>query len=100
MRIRAYLVGTLACLAITVGWVAGCGSKSTPVDPTMVAPAVTAVFVKGNPVLTSPGQTTQLTLQATLSDGSTKDVTSEAMEWGRPLPRFLHEGRHQRKMEN
>ena len=38
------------------------------------------MIVKGNPVLTAPGQTTQLTLQATLSDGSTKDVTSTA-QW-------------------
>jgi hypothetical protein len=80
MRIRAYLVGTLACLAITAGWVAGCGGKSTPVAPTVATPTVAALIVKGNPVLTSPGQTTQLTLQATLSDGSTKDVTSTA-QW-------------------
>lgn len=82
MSIRVYLAGTLACLAITMGWVAGCGSKSSPTGPTVgvVPPTVTALTVKGNAALTAPGQTTQLTLEATLSDGSKKDVTSSA-QW-------------------
>ena len=41
---------------------------------------MTALIVKGNAALTAPGQTTQLTLEATLSDGSKKDVTSTA-QW-------------------
>jgi hypothetical protein len=80
MKRRAYLAAALACLAIMIGWVAACGTNRTPVAPTVVTPAVAALTVKGNPVLTSPGETTRLTLQATLSDGSTKDVTSTA-QW-------------------
>ena len=80
MKIRVYLTAALACLVITMGWVAGCGGKSTPTGPTVnaVPPTVTALIVKGNAALTAPGQTTQLTLEATLSDGSKKDVTATA----------------------
>ena len=79
MRRRLYLAGTLTGLAITIGWVAGCGSKSSPTSPTMGPPTVTAVTVSGTAALTAPGQTSQLTLEATLSDGSKKDVTSTAL---------------------
>src|ERR1700731_541790 len=82
MKIHLYLTATLACLAVAA-WVAGCGSNSTPTPtgPTASAgPSVTALIVKGNAALTAPGQTTQLTLEATLSDGSKKDVTSTA-QW-------------------
>ena len=83
MKRRAYLAAALACLAIMIGWVAGCGSESSPpnpIGPPVGPTTVTALTVKGNPVLTALGQTTQLTLQATLADGSTKDVTSTA-QW-------------------
>ena len=80
MNLRVYLAGTLVCFAITMGWVAGCGSKTSPTSPTLGPPTVTAVTVKGNAALTAPGQTSQLTLEATLSDGSKKDVTSTA-QW-------------------
>src|ERR1700681_5034594 len=80
MNLRVYLAGTLVCFAITMGWVAGCGSKTSPTSPTVGPPTVTAVTVKGNAALTAPGQTSQLTLEATLSDGSKKDVTSTA-QW-------------------
>ena len=65
-------------LAITIGWVAGCG-KSSPTGPTVGPPTATAVTVMGNAALTAPGQTSQLTLEETLSDGSKKDVTSTAV---------------------
>jgi Bacterial Ig-like domain (group 2) len=81
MKMRLYLTAALACLAIATGWVAGCRSQSAPTGPTGSAgPSVTALTVKGNAALTAPGQTTQLTLEATLSDGSKKDVTSTA-QW-------------------
>jgi hypothetical protein len=79
MKTRIYLAGTLGCLAITMGWVAGCGTKSSPTSPTVGPPTVTALTIKGNAALTAPGQTSQLTLEATLSDGSKKDVTSTAL---------------------
>jgi carboxypeptidase family protein/Big-like domain-containing protein len=79
-----YLIATLACLAIATGWVAGCENQKTPTAPTAptvsAGPSLTALTVKGNATLTAPGQTTQLTLEATLSDGSKKDVTSTA-QW-------------------
>src|SRR4029077_15093124 len=80
MKIHLYLTATLACLAVAA-WVAGCGSNSTPTltGPTVSAgPSVTALTVKGNAALTAPGQTTQLTLEATVSDGSKEGVTSTA----------------------
>ena len=57
MNIRIYLAGTLAGLAITMGWVAGCGSKSSPTSPTVGPPTVTAVTIKGHAALTAQGQT-------------------------------------------
>jgi hypothetical protein len=78
MNIRMYVAGTLAGLAITIGWAAGCG-KSSPTGPTVGPPTVTAVTITGNAALTAPGQTSQLTLEGTLSDGSKKDVTSTVL---------------------
>jgi hypothetical protein len=80
MKTHFYVKGALACLAITMGWLAGCGSKSSPTGPAVsgLPRGVTALTVKGKAALTAPGQTTQLTLEATLSDGSKKDVTSTA----------------------
>src|ERR1700731_811001 len=85
-----YLTCSLACLAIATGWIAGCGSKSSPIGPTVSAspPTVTALTAKGNAALTAPGQTTQLTLEATLSDGSKKDVTSTA-QWQSTAPNVV-----------
>jgi hypothetical protein len=54
-----------------------CSSSSVPTGP---APAVTStirtVTISGTSRLTTPGQTTQLTAIATMSDGSEKDVTT------------------------
>jgi CHAT domain-containing protein len=33
MRMRLYLASVLACLAISMGWVAGCGHTSSPTAP-------------------------------------------------------------------
>jgi hypothetical protein len=89
MKMRLYLTAALACLAIATGWVAGCGSQSAPTGPTGSAgPSVTALTVKGNAALTAPGQTTQLTLEATLSEGSKKDVTSTA-QWLSTAPNVV-----------
>lgn len=90
MKIYLYLTATLACFAVAA-WVAGCGSNSTP-NPTgptgSAGPSVTALIIKGNAALTAPGQTSQLTLEATLSDGSKRDVTSSA-QWQSTAPKVV-----------
>src|SRR5438105_11073408 len=88
MKIRLYVTTALACLAIAMGSAAGCGSKSSPIGPTVIPPTVTSLAVKGNAALTAPGQTTQLSLEATLSDGSKKDVTSTA-QWRSTAPNVV-----------
>src|SRR4051812_30150428 len=75
---RVFLACSLAGITTAAGWMAGCG-KSSPTGPTTsgLAPGVvTALTVRGNPSLTAPGQTTQLTLEATLADGSRKEVAA------------------------
>jgi hypothetical protein len=53
-------------------------SVTAPTTPTSTpAPAVTRVSINGNVTLTRVGETTQLTAVATLSDNTTKDVTSD-----------------------
>ena len=82
MNMRLYVATTLAGLAIAIGWAAGCGNNSSATAPTVgLAPStVVALVIKGNAALTGPGQTTQLSAEATLSDGSRRDVTS-ATNW-------------------
>jgi hypothetical protein len=75
MKMRLCLAGVIACSAITMGWVAGCGSKSSPTAPSPAPTFIRALNVRGNTALTAPGQTSQLSAQATFSDGSIKDVT-------------------------
>jgi hypothetical protein len=57
-----------------------CGGSSTPTTPTTPPAAVTvnSVAVSGTATLTSKGQTSQLTATASLSNGTTQDVTSQA----------------------
>ena len=54
----------------------------SPTAPAAPAPAptltVTKVVVTGNTSLTAIGETSQMTATATLSDGTTKNVTSDA----------------------
>lgn len=63
---------------------AGC-SKS-PATPTAATP--TSLSVSGNPTLTGIGQTSQFTATASMSDGSTQDVTSRAT-WQSGNPAFV-----------
>ena len=52
-------------------------SPTMPSDPPPPpSPAVVSVALTGNVLLTAVGETSQLTLTASLSDGSTQDVTS------------------------
>ncbi len=78
--------GVLLLIVVAPAWTSGCGGdKPTPTTPTptttIPAPApssntVTRVTISGNVTLSAIGETSQLTVIATLSDNSTKDVTS------------------------
>jgi hypothetical protein len=77
----------LLALVIAVCIAAGCGSHSTPVTPVTPtptpAPVVTRVLqikLTGTLALTAVGQTSQLTVTAVSSDGTSKDVTTDA-QW-------------------
>jgi Bacterial Ig-like domain (group 2) len=76
-KTRIHLTCSLiTCLGVATAWIAGCGNKS-PTAPTVTGSStiVTALTVKGNAALLAPGQTSQLSLEATLWDGSKKGVT-------------------------
>lgn len=83
---RTLQTALLFLLALT--WTMSCGSeKSTPLPaaptpPSTPPPTVTRVAIGGNLTLTRVGETSQLTGTATLSDNTTKDVTSEG-RWER-----------------
>ena len=70
----------LVIAALAAGGTAACDkhqSPTTPSDPPPPPPpVVVSVALTGNVLLTSVGETSQLTLTASLSDGSTQDVTS------------------------
>ena len=73
-------------------------SPTTPSEPTPTAPApsapapiVTSVKISGNLTLASLGEISQLTATASLSDGTTKDVTSDA-KWSTPNPNVIAMG--------
>ena len=56
-----------------------CGGSSSPTTPTTpAAVTVNSVAVSGTATLTGKGQTSQLTATASLSNGTTQDVTSQA----------------------
>ena len=83
-RIRYICLGTVATM-LALGSFA-CGSSPTTPSPTpspgpSPAPvaSVTRVSVSGSSALTAIGQTTQLRAMADYSDGTTRDVTSEAL---------------------
>jgi hypothetical protein len=76
-------------LLVLAQGLAGCGSHApvsptapTTTTPTTTSPTTTRVAISGNVMLTTIGETTQLTATATLSDNTTKDVTTDAT-WSR-----------------
>ena len=75
-RIRRF--SGLSCIVTAAGCLLACGPAATATAPTPAqsGPTVSALAVTGNGRLSAPGETTQLVAEATLSDGSTKDVTS------------------------
>jgi hypothetical protein len=89
-RIRYICLGTLT-ITLALGSFA-CGSSPTTPSPTpspgpSPAPVatVTRVRVSGNTALTAIGETTQLKAIADYSDGTTRDVTTEAI-WNSTKP--------------
>ena len=61
-----------------------CGGESarpptTPVTPTPPLPQLIEVRIEGNTSLTAIGQTSQLTARAMFSDGTSRDVTAQAV---------------------
>jgi hypothetical protein len=66
-------------VALPVPLLAGCGgssSSSTPSTPGAPTPTVSSVTMNGTPP--ALGETAQFTATATLSNGTTQDVTSQA----------------------
>ena len=80
---RLLLVGVIAALS------AACGDDGPkmPTAPTVVEPpsatepTITSLSVMGDPVLMGVGETVRLSLVATLSDGSTRDIDPTLAEW-------------------
>jgi hypothetical protein len=72
---RALVVAVLAAAGT-----AACDKHQSPTMPSDPAPppspAVVSIALTGNVLLTAVGETSQLTLTASLSDGTTQDVTS------------------------
>ena len=72
-----FLIGALSIAAIA------CNDQNDPVGPTVSgnptppAPVVSSIALTGNVLLSAVGETSQLTLTASFSDGTTKDVTRE-----------------------
>jgi hypothetical protein len=62
------------------GPVASPTSPTSPTSSPSAAAAVTALAVRGNAVLTAVGETTPLTASASMSDGTSRDVTAAA-QW-------------------
>jgi len=83
-RIRYICLGSLATM-LALGSLACGSSPTTPSPGSSPGPSpapvasVTTVRVSGNSALTAIGETTQLRAIADYSDGTTKDVTAEAL---------------------
>src|SRR3954467_12447723 len=85
-RGQAHALFTALVLAIvTTGGCSKTGGGS-PTVPTLVPLAIASVIVSGNDQLTMLGETTQLSAQATMSDGSRQDITATA-SWQSGDPR-------------
>ena len=75
-------------ILLTSTWTSCGGDKSTPTtttptSPSTPSPSVTSLSISGNLTLTAVGETSQLTATATLSDNTTKDLTTSGRwQWG------------------
>jgi hypothetical protein len=72
-----FLIGALSIAGIA------CNDRNDPVGPTVPgnppppAPVVSSIALTGNVLLSAVGEASQLTLTASFSDGTTKDVTRD-----------------------
>jgi hypothetical protein len=68
------------CLSVFLVMAMACGgsSSSTPTTPTAPTPTTTFVAITGTVSLTSTNPTSQLKATATLSNGTTQDVSAQA----------------------
>jgi hypothetical protein len=60
-------------------------TPTTPATPPVVTPSVTGLSIQGTTLLTAVGETSALTATASMSDGTTKNVTT-TVQWSSSLP--------------
>ena len=72
---RHLLIGGLIVAAVALAY---CSDNKTPVTPIAPTPAATALRVTGNTQGLDVNQTTQLAAVASLTDGTSRDVSAEA----------------------
>jgi hypothetical protein len=90
---KLHLLTVTVVLTAALGCAACDRSKSVviptaptpPATPPVVTPSVTAISIQGKTQLTAVGETTALTATASLSDGTTKNVTT-AVQWSSSFP--------------
>ena len=78
----------LGSLLLTAMLAVGCAGGDTPTSPSPAPPAaatVAGLTVTGEATLNRPNQTSQLRAQASMSDGTTQDVTAAA-QWSTDNP--------------
>lgn len=83
MSISRPLVFSLAVSAAACGGSKSPNNPSTPQTP--AAPTVSSVAISGNQTINRPGGTVSLRATATMSDGTTQDVTTAA-QWSSSSP--------------
>jgi hypothetical protein len=82
-RLAVVLVILLAPTWTSCGGDKSTPTTTTPTSPSTPSPTVTSLSISGNLTLTSVGETSQLTATASLSDNTTKDVTTSGRwQWG------------------
>ncbi len=81
-------LGVVLLILLASTWTSCGGDKSTPTpttptSPSTPSPTVTGLSITGNLTLTAVGETSQLMATASLSDNTTKDVTTSGRwQWG------------------
>ena len=78
----------LITLALAAALAPACGGSKSPNNPTpqpAPAPTVSSIGISGNQNINRPGGTVSLRATATMSDGTTQDVTSAA-QWSSSSP--------------
>ena len=73
-------IGAVVLLAVMTA-IGASACKKTEIPTAPSAPTVSAVLISGPTTLSAESPTGQLTMTATYSDGSTRDVTTEVTTW-------------------